>query len=238
MAYSVPAYDDVDFSGTGIAPYVPRFDQVNFLDGTATGAYSVAAVEPAITTLAGYHFASAAAAIQPAISSLATVQVATCAAAIAPAITAQAWKTFFASSAAAISPTISAAAAAGTSAAASVSPVVTLTARATPVRVAQAAVSVAPFSILGLAGHPSLSASASFTCKPSITATSAPGVVATAAIIVHPVCNATTLRNFRSASSGAVISVVCSALASVTTTPSRRVASARVIVRPAIAAAA
>lgn len=237
MAYSVPAYDDVDFNGTGIAPYVPRFDQVNFFTGTATGAYSVAAVEPAITTLAGYHFASAAAAIQPAITSLATVQVATCTAAIAPAITAQAWKTFFASSAASIAPSITASAAAGTGAAASVSPTVVLTARATPVAVAQSAVVVSPFAISGLAGHPSLSASASFTCKPSITAAAAPGVAATAAIIVRPVCNATTLRNFRSASSGAVISIVCSATASVTATPSRRVASASVVVRPAISAA-
>lgn len=238
MAYSVPAYDEVDFNGTGIAPYVPRFDQVNFFTGTATGAYSVAAVEPAITTLAGYHFASAAAAIQPAITSLATVQVATCTAAIAPAITAQAWKTFFASSAASIAPSITASAAAGTSAAASVSPAVVLTARATPVSVAQSAVVVLPFAISGLAGHPSLSASAAFTCNPSITAAAAPGVVATAAVLAHPVCNATTLRNFRSASSGAVISIVCSATASVTATPSRRVASARVIVRPAISAAA
>jgi hypothetical protein len=237
VAYSVPAYDDVDFSGTGVAPYVPRFDQVNFLDGTATGAYSGLAVEPAVTSLAGTHRASAAAAIQPAITSLATVQVATCAAAIAPAITAQAWKTFFASAAASVRPVITSSAAAGTSSAAAVVPAIVIVGRATPVRVAQAAVVVQPFAITALAGHPSLSARASVRCQPVIAASAAAGVAASAAVYAHPVCAGRTARDIRSASSGAVISISCSASAQSGIGTKHR-ASARVIVRPAIAAAA
>ena len=107
MSYSPPAWNAVDFNGTGLVVAAPRWDRVNFVTPPASLAWSDADITADGIGLANHQVAFSTADIQPDAIGLANHQVAFGAASIQPDALGEAWKTFFASAVGDLSPAAS-----------------------------------------------------------------------------------------------------------------------------------
>jgi hypothetical protein len=104
VAYSPPAWNAVDFSGTGQVVSAPRWDRVNFVTPPASLAWSDSDIAPDSLGEANHQYASGTADLAPDALGEANHQHAFSTADIAPDALGEAWRTFFASVAGDITP--------------------------------------------------------------------------------------------------------------------------------------